>query len=284
MKKKIIEYNKRGEDMKSFTKIMSVFLVTVILFLIPISAYAIEKYEAPVKGIDVSYWQGEVDFKAVKESGVSFVIMRIGTSYSKDSTFERNYQNARENGLDIGCYFYTYSKDVESARKDAEDVISWIGDKQLEYPVYFDIEDPSLEGLPKSEKMAICEEFRQRVGDAGFLVGLYTNSYWLDYLLDKELCYNNYEIWLANWTSTGLPDKDMSGICNVWQYTDKGVVVGVKGGVDIDLSYYDYPTYVKENGLNNYEKVEEPEDIFNILRRYFKSFFSIVKLLISLLK
>ena len=76
----------------------------------------------------------------------------------------------------------------------------------------------------------------------------------------------------------------MSGICNVWQYTDKGVVVGVKGGVDIDLSYYDYPTYVKENGLNNYEKVEEPEDIFNILRRYFKSFFSIVKLLISLLK
>lgn len=284
MKKKIIEYNKRGEDMKSFTKIMSVFLVTVILFLIPISAYAIEKYEAPVKGIDVSYWQGEVDFKAVKESGVSFVIMRIGTSYSKDSTFERNYQNARENGLDIGCYFYTYSKDVESARKDAEDVISWIGDKQLEYPVYFDIEDPSLEGLPKSEKMAICEEFRQRVGDAGFLVGLYTNSYWLDYLLDKELCYNNYEIWLAKWTSTGLPDKDMSGICNVWQYTDKGVVVGVKGGVDLDLSYYDYPTYVKENGLNNYEKVEEPEDIFNILRRYFKSFFSIVKLLISLLK
>lgn len=284
MKKKIIEYNKRGEDMKSFTKIMSVFLVTVILFLIPISAYAIEKYEAPVKGIDVSYWQGEVDFKAVKESGVSFVIMRIGTSYSKDSTFERNYQNARENGLDIGCYFYTYSKDVESARKDAEDVISWIGDKQLEYPVYFDIEDPSLEGLPKTEKMAICEEFRQRVGDAGFLVGLYTNSYWLDYLLDKELCYNNYEIWLANWTSTGLPDKDMSGICNVWQYTDKGVVVGVKGGVDLDLSYYDYPTYVKENGLNNYEKVEEPEDIFNILRRYFKSFFSIVKLLISLLK
>lgn len=284
MKKKIIEYNKRGEDMKSFTKIMSVFLVTVILFLIPISAYAIEKYEAPVKGIDVSYWQGEVDFKAVKESGVSFVIMRIGTSYSKDSTFERNYQNARENGLDIGCYFYTYSKDVESARKDAEDVISWIGDKQLEYPVYFDIEDPSLEGLPKSEKMAICEEFRQRVGDAGFLVGLYTNSYWFDYLLDKELCYNNYEIWLANWTSTGLPDKDMSEICNIWQYTDNGVVVGVKGGVDLDLSYYDYPTYVKENGLNNYEKVEEPEDIFKILRRYFKSFFSIVKLLISLLK
>ena len=272
--------------MKTYVKIISVFLVAVILFMIPIGVVAVEKYETPVKGIDVSYWQGDVDFKSVKESGISFVILRIGTSYGKDSTFDKNYKNARENGLDVGCYFYTYSKDVQTAQKDAEDVISWIGDKQLQYPVYFDIEDPSLESLPKSDKMAICETFREKVSDAGFLVGLYANSYWLNDLLDKEVCYNNYEIWLANWTNTGLPDKDMSELCSVWQYTGNGVVVGVKGSVDLDVSYYDYPTYVKENGLNNYDKPEneEPIDMFKVLKRFYNSFFSIVKLLISLLK
>lgn len=242
--------------MKKAFKLLSL-LIALTLFAIFTLGSAAEAVFA--KGIDVSYWQSyykgvykQIDFDAVKADGNDFVIMRIGTSYGPDSTFNTNYQNAKKAGLDVGCYFYTYAKTSEESLKDAKSVVEWLGNRKFEYPVYFDIEDSSLESLSKSEKMAICDSFVSYVSQAGYLVGIYCNPNWLKNHLDTEYVKANYDIWLANWTNSGEPDVDKSADCRMWQYSAKGVVSGISGEVDMDVSYFDYPSYIKDNGLNNY--------------------------------
>lgn len=242
--------------MKKAIRIISLVLAVVIMNVFTLGAFA-ESIKA--KGVDVSYWQGTIDFNKVKSAGIDFVIMRIGTSYGKDSTFEKNYENAKKAGLDVGCYFYTYATTVEKSRDDAKKVIEWIGNKKMEYPVYFDIEDMTLEGLSQKEKMDICEAFISYVKQAGFLPGLYCNYNWMTYHLDGKYCKENYDVWLANWTDSGLPNKDKSSECRLWQYSASGEVSGISGGVDMDVSYFDYPSYVVQNGLNNYPKQGTPE-------------------------
>lgn len=248
--------------MKKAIKVFSAVMAVVIFCVFTLGAAA----EAFANGIDVSYWQSyfqgtyrEIDFAKVKNAGNQFVIMRIGTSYGPDSTFENNYKKAKAAGLDVGCYFYTYAKTVEESLKDAKNVVTWLGDKQFEYPVYFDIEDATLESLSKEDKMAICETFASYVSQAGFLVGIYCNPYWLNYQLDTATVKNSYELWLAHWTDSGNPDVDKSSDCRLWQYSAKGTVDGIAGEVDMAVSYFDYPTYIKENGLNNYPKTVQPD-------------------------
>lgn len=97
-----------------------------------------------VKGIDVSTFQGNIDFKKVKASGIDFVILRAGygrETSQKDAKFEQNYKNAKAAGLKVGAYWYSYADSVEDAKKEAEACISVIKGKQFEYPIYFDLEE-----------------------------------------------------------------------------------------------------------------------------------------------
>ncbi|MBQ7580276.1 MAG: glycoside hydrolase family 25 protein [Clostridia bacterium] len=274
--------------MKKTVKIISFIMAVWMFCIFSLGAVA----EVVSKGIDVSYWQsyhqGEysaIDFEKVKADGNQFVIIRIGTSYSIDSTFEKNYADAKAAGLDVGFYFYTYAQTVEESQKDAEKVVGWIGDKQFEYPIYFDIEDISLEYLSKEEKTAICETFLEYVSSRGFLAGLYCNPTWLNNHLDSDKLMEKYELWLAHWSNSGEPDVDKSAECRVWQYTSKGTVEGIVGNVDMDVSYFDYPKHVKENGLNNYP-MDAEGTIFSaqmkILKKIFKLIMEAIKILMSL--
>ena len=95
-----------------------------------------------VKGIDVSKWQGDIDFAKVKDSGVEFVIIRAGYGDgNKDTYFEQNYKNAKAAGLHIGAYWYSYADSTEAAKKEAQAFADILSGKQLDYPVYFDIEE-----------------------------------------------------------------------------------------------------------------------------------------------
>lgn len=285
--------------MKKKIKIVSVFMIFVTVFVFAFGAKAAEtKFTA--KGIDISYWQGaNVNFEKIKQAGYSFVILRIGTSNGKDSTFENNYKKAIAAGLDVGCYFYTYALEASAAEKEAENVISWIGTKQLQYPVYFDIEDSSIQdaSLTKAQRTGLVTAFNEKIKKAGFLPGVYANNYWLKYLLDKQTITDNYDLWLASWTESGQPDVDKSAECKLWQYSEKGVIDGAQiatDTVDLDVSYFDYPSYVKANGLNNYEKQEEPttqeepteptkpNTDFSFLTNWYNRLLRIIRLLISI--
>jgi len=208
-----------------------------------------------VKGIDVSVFQGTINWEKVKKAGIEFAVLR-GTygRYEKDEKFELNYKNARAAGMPIGFYHYTYANTIEKAKQEADFVISVLKGKQFEYPIAFDIEDKSLTGLSRQLLTDITKTFCARVQAAGYYVNIYTNPNWTrNYLYMDQL--KDFDVWIAQWS-----DKcTYSGEYGIWQYSEKGKVSGISGRVDMDYAYKDYPTIIKNAGLNGYKKETNPQ-------------------------
>ena len=213
-------------------------------------------------GIDVSSWQGKINWEKVKNSGKTFAILRIGTTKGKDTYFEENYKSAKNAGINIGCYFYTYATTVEAAKKDAETVLSWLDGKQLEYPVYYDMENSAQlgNGITTEMRTKMCLAFLDKMAENGWFSGTYANGNWFSNYLDKGKLGEKYELWLASWMDSGLPSRDYSSQYGLWQYTDSGKVDGISTAVDLDVAYKDYPTIMKNGGFNGYDAVFEDVD------------------------
>lgn len=245
--------------MKGFKAVFSLLLGIALLVVVLIFAVRDDTNGStyPAKGLDLSSWQSEVDFSKLKQQGISFVILRAGTSKGKDAKFEKFYREAKSAGLDIGCYFYTYSTDTTSAQKDAQTLLKWIKHKKFALPIYYDVEDDSLLSLTAEQRMNICERFRKTLQEKDYLVGIYTNEYWLNHYLDTKTVKKEYELWLATWTTSGENDLDMSSSCRVWQYSQSGEIEGINGNVDLDICYFDYPSFILRKGLNNFHKNQD---------------------------
>ena len=209
------------------------------------------------KGIDVSKWQGNIDWQKVKASGIEFAMLRggFGKDTSQiDSKFEQNYKYAKAAGVPVGVYHYSYAKSVEDAKKEAKFCLLYLKDKQFEYPIAFDIEDNSQANLGKEKLTAIAKAFCEEVEKAGYYVCIYANLDWLKNKLDM-VALSNYDVWVAQWSSKCT----YGGVYGMWQYSDKGKVKGIDGNVDMDEAYKNYPNIMKTNGLNGYFKVNIPE-------------------------
>ena len=184
------------------------------------------------KGIDVSKHQGIIDWKKVKNDGVEFAIIRIGYGGSapvKDAKFEENYKNARANGLDVGVYIYSYADTLTDAKTEANAVINWLGGRDLELPVYFDIEDKKQSILGNTLRTNITKTFCEMIENAGYWAGIYANKSWLTSKLNmNEL--NAYTVWVAQWANTNT----YKGPYAMWQYTSDGSVNGISGRVDMN--------------------------------------------------
>jgi len=213
-------------------------------------------------GVDVSSWQGKIDWQKVKKDGKTFAILRIGTTKGKDTYFEENYKKAKAAGVNVGCYYYTYATTVEGAKKDAEKVLSWLEGKQLEYPVYYDMEDSVQlsSGMTTAKRTDMCITFLDKLSENGWYVGTYANGNWFSNYLDKSKLGKKYELWLATWTGSKFPSKDYSSQYGMWQYTDSGRVNGISTGVDLDVAYKDYPAIMKTGGFNGYSALIEEID------------------------
>lgn len=213
-------------------------------------------------GVDVSSWQGKIDWQKVKNDGKSFAILRIGTTKGKDTYFEENYKNAKNAGLNVGCYFYTYATTKDESEKDAELVLSWLDGKQLEYPVFYDMENSAQLSSDITTKMRteMCIAFLDKMAENRWYCGTYANGNWFSNYLDKTALSENYELWLASWMNSGLPSKDYSSDYGLWQYTDSGRVNGISTAVDLDVAYKDYPTIMKNGGFNGFDAVFEETD------------------------
>lgn len=184
------------------------------------------------KGIDVSKHQGTIDWKKVKNDGVEFAIIRIGYGGSapvKDAKFEENYKYARANGLDVGVYIYSYADTLTDAKTEANAVINWLGGRDLELPVYFDIEDKKQSILGNTLRTNITKTFCEMIEGAGYWAGIYANKSWLTSKLNmNEL--NAYTVWVAQWANTNT----YKGPYAMWQYTSDGSVNGISGRVDMN--------------------------------------------------
>lgn len=212
------------------------------------------------KGLDVSKWQGSVDWKRVRGCGFDFVMLRDGfgkTEGQEDICFAENYEKARQNGLYVGAYHYSYAKTVEDAEKEAKYCLSLLKGKRFEFPIALDVEDACQQSLSVRELSEIIRAFCEKLESAGYYVSVYANLYWLLHKIDAD-CKKRYDIWLAQWAEKPTYDGDFG----MWQYTSDGRADGILGRVDLDFAYKDYPRIMEKNGLNGFpKKTESPQKL-----------------------
>lgn len=209
------------------------------------------------KGIDVSKWQGKIDWDKVKASGIQFAMLRSSFGWgedNKDVRFEENYTNAKKVGMPIGAYHYSYAKTVEEAIKEADLCLSILKGKTFEYPIAFDMEEGSVAALGKEKVSAIADAFCSRMEANGYYVMIYANLNWFQNYF-TEAIFKKYDIWLAQWSSKVTLNRAVG----IWQTTSKGRVAGISGNVDMDIAYKNYPSIIKTAGLNGFSSVKKNE-------------------------
>lgn len=209
--------------------------------------------DSGIKGIDVSYAQGAIDWQKVKASGVEFAMLRASRGpvsstrpASEDTTFKRNITEATEAGIKVGVYHYLYAHTVSEAKQEAKFFIKTISPYQITYPVVLDVEEQSQANLGKSALTKIVKAFLDEVNAAGYYGMLYSNKSWLTTYLDMSRL-TGYEVWLAQWNTV----PTYTGDFGMWQYTCKGIVSGIDGYVDLNLSYKNYAKIIKKGGYNH---------------------------------
>lgn len=190
-------------------------------------------------GIDVSEYQGIIDFPAVKASGITFMSLRsTKKNGTVDSSFERNLLGCMNNGIDYSCYKYAYATTHDEARREADSVINLLHD--IKMPIWYDMEDKSLVPLGKDAIEGIALSFIGECKDAGFDVGIYCNKNWYDNYISQYL-KDRFQFWVARYgKNTGQLDekyKPTGRNIIAWQYTSKGTVPGIVGNVDMDVLY-----------------------------------------------
>ena len=206
-----------------------------------------------LKGIDVSYAQGVIDWEKVKASGlVDFAILRAG--YGKetsqiDDQFSRNYTACKQLGIPVGAYWYSYATTVAEAEQEANVCLQIIQGKQFEYPVAFDIEEARC--LPQAD--AISTTFCTALENAGYYTAIYTFKSALESNFSAAV-KNRYDIFLSH---IGVQQTDYAGSYGLWQYSWTGCIPGISGDVDLDYAYKDYPTMIQNAGLNGFTKATQ---------------------------
>lgn len=194
-----------------------------------------------LKGIDVSSWQGKPDWPKVSNSGVKFAILRIHQKSGVDTSFEHNYKGCKSNGILIGGYKYSYALTPAQAIDEAEDVLSVLGGRGLDFPVFYDLEWSQQRSLGKQAIENVAIAFLTRIKKAGYKVGIYCNLDWYNNVLSDAL--KQYDCWIARYPAddNGTVQTRLKPSVGVgWQYSSKGKVPGISGNVDMDVFYKDY--------------------------------------------
>ena len=187
------------------------------------------------KCIDVSTWQGSIDFNKVKSAGYNYVIIRAGygkEKSQKDNMFETNYKNAKSAGLKVGAYWFSYAMSPSTATAEADACLSCIKGKKFELPVYYDMEYQPAMSTSNSNYTKMAVNFCNKLKSNGFKSGVYSSASVYDYLLNRKTLKNNgISIWNAEWYTKP------SITCDVWQYSDNGRINGISTNVDLDYIY-----------------------------------------------
>lgn len=214
-----------------------------------------------LKGIDVSQHQGVIQWDKVKKAGIEFAMLRVGYSTVLDKEFNNNVKGCIDNNIPFGVYLFSYALNETDARWEAMFLINNIKGLTVNFPVAFDFEYDSIRyankmkvNLLKDDVIKITETFCRCIEDFNYYAMVYTNK---DYY---NLYYNGsikdkFDLWVAHWSITEPFKKE-----SIWQHTSTGKVDGISGNVDLNYSYKDYKTLIKELGLNNLKAKEDTTD------------------------
>ena len=217
-------------------------IVCIVLAICMLSAIPVVKTEAAVveKGIDVSKWQGPINWQAVAQSGVSFAFIRVGnTKKGIDEYFYYNMLAAQQAGIKTGVYIYSYATNVQEAALEAQLVLNAIQNVQVSYPVVWDVEDSVQKTLSPETLSLMANTFCAMIEAEGYYPMVYANTSWFTTRIGPVF----YDKWVAQWNNTcDIPDA------SVWQYTSKGSVPGIIGNVDLDYALKDYSSSIVNTG------------------------------------
>lgn len=197
-------------------------------------------------GIDVSKWNGNIDWSAVAHSGVHFAIIRAGFRGStegklyEDSSFKTNIKNATSNGIKVGVYFFTQAVSEVEAVEEASMVLGMINGYNVTYPIFLDVESGGAgaraENLNTAQRTAVIKAFCKTIQNSGYTAGVYANKTWFTSKINtSEL--TAYKIWLAQYNTTVTYTASRY---DMWQYSENGSINGIGTKVDLDRSYLGY--------------------------------------------
>ncbi len=196
-----------------------------------------------VMGIDISKHNGNIDWNAVKNSGVQYVILRCGYRGSasgvlvEDQKFRSNIQGATAAGLKVGIYFFSQAVNEVEAVEEASMTLSLIKNYKITYPVYIDVESANgrADGISKAARTSVINAFCQTIRNSGYTPGLYANKNWLTEKINTG-ALGGCKIWLAQYVAA----PTYGGRYEMWQYSSRGSIAGIKGNVDLNVSYMGY--------------------------------------------
>lgn len=193
-------------------------------------------------GIDVSKWNGDIDWDKAKNAGVEFAIVRAGYrgsvtgSLVQDIYFDANMKGAAVSGVPVGVYFFTQATNEVEAVEEASAVLSWVREYEITYPIFIDTEGAGgngrADGLDIDTRTLVCEAFCRTIENAGYQAGIYASRNWYNNNLHTQRL-EDYYIWLAEYRSAPL----YQGYYRMWQYSSKGRIDGINGNVDMNIMY-----------------------------------------------
>jgi len=192
------------------------------------------------RGIDMSRWQGDINWSQVAADDVSFVMLGTRSKGAVDPYFHRNIQQASAAGVKVGVYIYSLAMTPEMAVEEANFVLNLIHDYPVSYPVAFDMEDSTQGTLSKDELADIANAFCGRISEAGYYPVIYANDNWLANKLDMSKM--NYPVWAARYSAKPAYQNPV-----MWQATSTGAVNGISGNVDIDFQFKDFTSVIPAN-------------------------------------
>jgi len=200
-----------------------------------------------LKGIDVSSYQGTIDWSKVSKAGIQFAMVRASEGQTtRDGMFASNVAGARKNGLAVGAYHYSYAENVAQAQAEAKNFLAAVKGQQLTYPLVYDLEPNTNTNKSISIWSDLAVTFLRTLENAGYFAMLYSNKYSLETIYDAAKIAP-FAVWVADWA----PKCTYQGNYGIWQTTDTGKVAGITGAVDADISYVDYASIIRHAGLNH---------------------------------
>lgn len=215
------------------------------------------------RGIDVSSYQGRIDWMRVKPY-IDFAIIRCGfgndVRRQDDIYYERNAELCKENNIPFGVYLYSYATTLDEARSEVEHTLRLIKDKKLEYPVFLDVESKRQLSLRKEDLVEIVKYYCEELERNGYYVGIYASlNTFRNNLNSSEL--DKFDKWVAEWNE----EFTYKGHAGMWQRTSFEELDGIRGRVDGDVAFYNYPKIIKDahlNHLDEFSKYKKGDKVF----------------------
>lgn len=212
-----------------------------------------------IKGIDVSAWQGKIDWKTVADYGMGFAILRITEAGNVvDSQFENNLAGCNKYNIPVGVYKYSYAMTIAEIQREARKVVSTLNGRRIQFPVFLDLEYNDQRSLGSESIHKMADAFREIVEAAGYKFAIYCNVDWYENVICSHL--KKYDFWIARYPSNDdgwLQERLRPDFGVGWQYSSKAKIPGISGTVDRNVFYKDYSEEIEKKEETTVNKLQE---------------------------